>query len=107
MIVFDLIGDPQKSEILTPGDTAKGISPALFKGDKGAQVKAALITVEDNTINYTLDGTTPATGSGAGHQGLAELNLVLRGVDAVKKFQCIDRVSGGGSASKVKVTVFF
>ncbi len=105
MIVMDLIGAPGQSEIITPGDVSTGITPAKLRGPKGQQAKAVLITVEDNTINYTLDGTVAAAGSGAGHQGLAELNLVLRGIEAVTNFRCIDRVSL--SVAIIKVTVFF
>ena len=104
MHVFDSIGTPFGHETILP-TAAKGITPSLYSG--GQQVKAALVSVETNSVNYTLEGTTPTDSSGTnvGHEGVAQLNLVLRGVDAVKNFKCIDRV--GASASKVKVTVFY
>lgn len=97
-------------EKITPGATATGISSSLLNPNTSPQVDnpavAALVTVESNAINFTLDGTTPTNTSGGsvGHKLDADQSFMIRGKEAVQNFECIDRVSGSNAA--VKVTVF-
>lgn len=103
---------PGAHETLTPGDTATGITAAIIQPTasdmfKNIHAQGALITVESNTINFCIDGTTPtaAAGTNAGHQMDAGQSYMIESPYGVAKFKCIDRISG--SASKVKVTTFF
>ena len=106
--VTEILGEPTGYEKITPGDVVTGFTAALITpttGDNsGKAAKAALITCEDETVNFTLDGTAPAAGSGAGHALAAGDSYVLRGSTAILNFKCIDRVSS--SAGSVKVTMF-
>lgn len=111
MIVFALDGEAHGHEALAPGDTPVGITAVYLQPTsgkfKGLQAQAALITVEDNSMHFTIDGTTPTAhaGTDVGHQMDAGQSYVIRGIISLKNFLCIDRVSG--STSKVKVTVLF
>ena len=66
------------------------------------QPKAALITVEDYGLNFTLDGTTPTVtaGTNAGHTMAAGQSYVVRGYHNIKKFQCINAVNASGAIAK-------
>lgn len=94
-------------EALTPTGST-GITAAIkhpTSGDfKDRDAQAALITVEDNDIRFTLQGTPPVA-AGAGHLMSAGQSYVIQHPSDVNKFRCIDNVSG--SASSVKVTTFF
>ena len=107
MYTLDVLGRPEKFESIVPGDTSTGISVGNLTSATNQQACAALVTVEAQSINYSLHGTAPtaAAGTNVGHQLKAEETLILRGIDEVKNFRCIDRVSG--SASTVKVTIYF
>ena len=111
LVLFAGVGHAAEFEIITPGDTATGITAAVKKpvgGDHAAeQATGALVTVEANSINFTVDGSTPtaAAGTNIGHQMDAGQSYYLPSAEAVNNFKCIDRVSG--SASKVKVTCYF
>ena len=104
--VYDELGIADGYENITPGDTATGITAALQENAAGQAARAALITVEDNDVHFTYDGTTVtnAAGTNKGHRLLSGESVVIRGKSNVKNFQCVDRVSG--SAGIVKVTVF-
>lgn len=97
-------------ETLAP-TSSTGITGTVIQptsGDyKGLQAEEALITVEDNTINFTLDGTVPTAkaGTNKGHQADAGLSYLVQGAQSVRQFRCIDRVAG--STSAVKITTFF
>ena len=95
---------PGGYEALAP-TTAKGITATVRNPSTGnftsKRAKTALITVEDNPIRFTLDGTTPT--ASVGHLMSAGQSYVVENEYGVQKFQCID-VS---AASSVKVTVFF
>lgn len=105
--------EPGAHETLTPGDTATGITAAVARPTSGVYNKitamAALITVEDNSIRFTVDGTTPTNSSGnssdTGHLMTSGQSYVIESNDGVQKFRCLDAVSG--SAAKIKVTVMF
>ncbi len=101
-------------ETLTPGDapTTTGKITAVIREPTSGEFNkrnaiAALITVESNTINFTIDGTAPTATSGtnAGHKVTSGQSYVIEGAGNVTAFMCIDAVSG--SASSVKVTTFF
>lgn len=106
---------PGGHESLTPGDTATGITtsvrhPADGVGAFFAQTAiTALITVEDNSMRFTLDGTTPTNANGTsadvGHLMSAGQSYVVENEYGVLNFKCIDAVSG--AVSVTKVTVFF
>lgn len=104
-------GDPGAIEEITPGDTATGPSDSTIRPTSGIhqdlQAKTALVVVEDNAINFTIDGTSPTAeaGTDVGITMAAGQNTVLYGHNAIRNFLCIDRVSG--SASKVKFQPFF
>lgn len=105
------MASPGAHETLTPGDTATGITAAIIKPTSdsfsGIYAIGALITVESNTINFCIDGSTPsaAAGTNLGHKMDAGQSYYVEDQRGVANFKCIDRVSG--SASKVKVTTFF
>lgn len=111
MIVFEMQGEAHGHEIIAPGNTATGITATLLQPTsgkfKGLQARAALITVESNTVNFTIDGTPPTAKSGTnmGHQLDAGQSYVITGIISLRAFLCIDRVSG--STGSVKVTVLF
>ncbi len=97
-------------EMLVPGNVSTGITTSLiYAGTVGAsqRASAALITVESNSINFCLTGSaaTAAAGTNLCHQMDAGQSYLIEGEANVANFRCIDRVAG--SASKVKVTVFF
>ena len=109
--VFDLPGEADTYEKLTPGDTPVGITavirhPAtgLFPG---AEAIATLITIEDNTVTVAFDGSTPtnAAGTNLGHRLNAGDSIVLRGPNTIKNFKVVDTVSG--SAGVAKISCFF
>lgn len=94
-------------ESLTPGDTATGITAAIKQPTSGAfknlPAIGALITVENNSARFTMDGTTPT--ASVGHLITAGQSYVITGAASVSAFKCIDAVSG--VASNIKVTTFF
>jgi hypothetical protein len=104
---------PGAHETLTPGDTATGITAAIARPTSGLynQITAlsALITVEDNSIRFTLDGTTPTNANGTsadtGHLMTTGQSYVIESHEGVQGFLCIDAASG--SAAKIKVTTMF
>ena len=105
------MASPGAHETLTPGNTATGITSTVILPTSGDFIAihaiGALITVESNSINFCIDGSTPtaAAGTNVGHQMNAGQSYYIEDQRGVVKFKCIDRVSG--SASKVKVTTFF
>lgn len=109
--VFDMPGEADTYEAILPGDVATRITAAIRHPVSGLapgmEAIAVLITIEDNTVTITCDGTTPtnAAGTNAGHQLAAGDSMVLRGPNTIKNFQCVDTVSG--SVGKVKITCFF
>jgi len=80
---------------------------ALTTGDSYKEAKSALITVETASIRFTMDGTTPTVteGTGAGHILDVGQSYVVRGVEAVRNFRCINAVASSGAS--VKSSYFF
>jgi hypothetical protein len=110
MIVTDILGDAGAIEDITPGNTSTGIAATVYRQAIHGAVKlatGALVTCEDETANIAFDGTavTAAAGTNYGHAFAAGESYVLRGINNVKNFRCIDRVAS--SASTIKVTPFF
>jgi hypothetical protein len=99
-------------ESLSP-TSSTGITAAIQEPTSGEYnnipALAALITVEDNSTRFTVDGTTPTNSNGTsadtGHLITAGQSYVIEARTGVVNFRCIDAVSG--SASVVKVTTFF
>ncbi len=113
MIVFEDLGDCGGQDTLAPGDTAVGFTESDYKpttGDfKGRTAKAVLIMAEDNTVSFTLDGTTPTTkaGTNVGMFLADTVSYVIRGPNNIRNALFIDTVSGGGSAGIIKALFFF
>jgi len=105
--VSDVIGNPEQHETITPGDTATGISAGLKVLADGENAEGALVTVEDNAINFCIHGAsaTAASGTNVGHELGAGQSVVLKSQGEVSNFNCIDRVSG--NVGIVKVTVYY
>ena len=97
------LGDATGHEAITP-DTVKGITSTLVTPTSGQYTgfiaKAALITVESNTIRFRTDGTDPETDEG--HPIVAGDSYIVRGGGNVKRLRFLD-VS---AAATVMVTVF-
>ena len=100
---FILAGDVIGYEAITPGDTATGISASLLKTSNGIPVRQALIVVEDFTMQFSVHGVDPTAkaGTNIGMPMLAEQSFILDGIDQIKNFKTIDRVSGSASITKV------
>jgi hypothetical protein len=97
-------------ETIACGNTATGFTAAKITKASGAwsgqQATAALITVENNSIRFCIDGSTPTQGtSGICHRMDAGQSYMIRGRQNVSAFRCIDLTSG--SASKVEATIFY
>ena len=109
--VTDLPGQPGAYEAVTPGDTATGFTATNINPTSGTYsgtvAVAALLTCEDQTVNFSLHGTDPtaAAGTDIGHQLKAGESVELRGNVTLTNFSCIDRVSG--SAGTVKATLYY
>lgn len=108
MFVTDIPGEASsgKYEKLAP-TASTGITPALLNSNSNGQAKGALISIETNSINYTLDGTAPTAsdGTNVGHEALATTTLVIRGINNLKQFKMINRLAANPSV--VKVTPLF
>ena len=111
MIVTEMLGDAGSYEAVAPADASTGLAIAtripasgIYKGNPA---KGMLITCEDQTVNFTLDGTAPTAeaGTNVGHSLAAGQSIVVRGQESVRNFRCIDRVSG--STGTLKITCFF
>lgn len=59
-------------------------------GDNRVPARAAIISVEVDSIRYTTDGTTPTTGaSGVGHRANPDDVITLEGLQEIKNFKMI------------------
>ena len=109
--VTDIPGAPGAYEAVTPGDTATGFTATNITPTSGtysgSKATAALLTCEDQTVNFTIHGTdaTNAAGTDLGHQLKAGESIELRGNIALSNFTCVDRVSG--SAGTVKASFYY
>ena len=100
-------GSPGAYESITPGDTATGITASKLQDSTGLQASGAIIKIEANTVNVAIDGgtATNAAGTNYGTKLVANDTIVLRSIEALKNFNCVDDVSA--AAGIVKVTIFF
>ena len=111
MIVTDMLGDAGSVESIAPADTATGLAVATRHPTsgiyKGMTAKGMLVTCEDQTVNFTMNGTAPTAkaGTNVGHELAAGQSIVIRGQESIRNFLCIDRVSG--STGTIKVTCYF
>ena len=109
-VVTEIPGIASGHEIITPGDVSTGITAGLLTPASGSfnamNAVAGLITAENQTMHFTLDGTAPtaAAGTDLGHDLAAGDSYMIRGKTNMANFRIIDRVSG--SAGQLKVTVF-
>lgn len=97
-------------EALVPGNTATGITASKLTGSgiwANQQASAALVSVESNSINFCIDGSSPTASAGTNlcHRLDAGQSLMVQGPQNVRNFLCIDRVSG--STATVKITIYF
>lgn len=113
MLVHEDLGVAATEDSVTPGDTAAGFTAAKIKPTTGIfagkRAESALIICEDNTVKYTISGTTPTkkAGTNIGLPLQANESYVIRGVENVKNFLVVDDVSGGGSPGIIKAFLFF
>lgn len=90
------------SEDLTIDATAGGIAftAATYAAAGVVAAGAAYVTVEDQPINVTVDGTTVV--SGTGHEYKADTSFVIVGIGAITKFRAISQ----GTDAEISVTFF-
>jgi hypothetical protein len=69
------------------------------------QPKAALITVETASINFTLNGSVPTVTAGTnfGLTMTAGQSYVIRGAVNVRKFACINSIAASGAIMKYEL----
>lgn len=79
--------------------------PHLVQSFPKQRAKAALVSIEDNSINFTFDGTKPSQTYKAGHKLAASQSYVITNPDAIKNLKVVDAVAA--SAGTVKITCFF
>lgn len=81
------------------GDTSANINYV------GLSAKALLVSVEDNSANFCMDGTLPSQTNKYGHKLASSQSYVISDPNAMRNLKFIDSVSG--SASVIKITGFF
>ena len=103
MVIRNSLGDADGYEELLP-TSATGITYALLHNNL-RPVKGAYISVQDNPINFTLDGTTPtnAAGTDDGHPLASGESITIEGTNNVRNFLCID----SSAAARVKITLYY
>lgn len=104
--IYSPDGAPGAYEAITPGNTATGITASKLEY-KGLQAVGAIVKIEANTLNVAIDGgtATNAAGTNYGTKLVANDTIVLRSIEALKNFNCVDDVAS--SAGIAKVTIFF
>lgn len=106
MRVSAFLGVADGYEALAPststGFTTSKICPTSGT-NIGRKAKAAVISVEDADIRFTLDGTAASTT--VGHMLYKYGSYEIVGEKNIENFRCIDAVAG--VASSVKCTFFF
>ncbi len=76
------------NEILSPGAvTALPLTAATLALDANRPAVRAWITVEDQSIRYWVDGTTPT--ASVGHLVNAEGTIEIEGIENLKRFKAI------------------
>lgn len=87
-------------ESVTVSNAVVTLTAATHTPTGAASARLAIITVEDQSLRYTYDGTVPDA-SAVGHQAKADTTIALAGINNIRRFKAI-RVSG--TDSKIKVT---
>lgn len=85
-------------ESITVSSTAKSLTTATY-----GRANRAFITVEGNSIRYTLDGTNTPTSAGVGHRRTSADTqpLILVNTDEIKNFRA---VRSSATDATIKVT---
>jgi hypothetical protein len=98
-------------ETITPGNTVTGFTAAKINPTSGPYagmraIKAQCI-VKTNTINWTVDGSTPTQtgGSDAAMFSIANVVIEVYGYKDISRFKAIDGTSG--AAGTLHCTYFF
>ncbi len=112
------VGTFQENEVIRKeGDATAAVvnEPAPSDGNskpkdgnyefKGCLAKAALISCEDQTALFTIDGTTPGQTYDTGTSIPSGGSYIITDINNVKNAKFIDHTSG--SASTIKVVCFF
>ncbi len=112
LIIDSMVGtwtDNEKLKVAADATTADVNGPASSFGDdydfKGMQAKAALISVITNTALINLAGGKPDQTALIGHSMIANSSIVLRNIEAIRRFKCVDYTAS--SASVLNITYFF
>lgn len=111
MVVFSDYGSAKDYTTITTNTVAQYIPTVMLnyptvEGLMGLRVKAALVTVEGGSINFTMDGTTPTTtaSTNLGHTLVSNDSILITDWENVKNFQWINSVASSGVI--VKITTF-
>ena len=111
MMVFNDYGSARDYITITTNTAAQFIPTVMLnypsiEGLMGLRAKAALITIESGSINFTMDGTTPTTTAttNIGHTLVSNDSILVTDWENVKRFQWINSVSSSGVI--VKITTF-
>lgn len=114
-IVFNTNLQPRlgKRERKTVGSSASGLTVASYTvtpsvaankyGKNDILPQGAMLTVENQSLRYTIDGTAPVATS-LGHLAVAGDVIVLDSYQKVKDFQAIRE---GGTDSVIEVTYLY
>ena len=113
LIIDSMVGtwtDNEKLKVAadaTMADVNGPASPLLMEDYdfKGMQAKAALVSVITNTALINLAGGKPDQTALIGHSMIANSSIVLRNIEAIRRFYCVDYTAS--SASVVNATYFF
>jgi hypothetical protein len=110
--VFAVDGEPTYEATIADTTSSVGFNTTyLTRTDPGSgrtvNAKSVLFIAQTATVTFTVTGTTPtiAAGTDAGIQMTAGQSWVLKGINAIKKFRCINTVASSGA--KIKYIVFF
>jgi hypothetical protein len=101
--IVDYIGLPANTAQGVSTDAAQSLEGAGFTVSSG--VVGARISIENQPIRYTF-GSTPTVdgGTGLGHVGSADTEILLESGAEVTRFKFISKVAG--SAAKLVVTMY-
>ncbi|KKN79584.1 hypothetical protein LCGC14_0337880 [marine sediment metagenome] len=96
-------GDAFAHEAITVSNSAKSFTAVTYAPSGTVPpVHRAVVTVEDQNLRYTIDGSTTPTTS-VGHLAKDEYVIILTSKTMIQNFKAIRAT---GSDSKIKVTYF-
>ena len=87
------------AKILTASKYQKTVADAAPAGNRTVVAQRAVITVEDQDIRYTYDGTTPTTD--VGHLATAGTTITIVGPKNIENFKAF---RDGATDSEINVT---